>query len=220
MAKRLNLVGMTFGRLTFLQQAPDYICPNGKHRTQSVWLCVCGKTIVASNTNVARGNTRSCGCFMLDRVRAVLTKHGHNRVEHRTRTYRIWAGMKSRCTNPNNHKWADYGGRGIRVCDRWQDSFENFLADMGECPDGKCIDRLNNDGNYELGNCAWNTQKEQQRNKRNTRVFTVRGITDTLPALCERFGLSYDMVDQRMRVLKWPIEVALTQPRYQHRPIV
>lgn len=128
--------------------------------------------------------------------------------------------MKDRCYNPNNAKWANYGGRGIIVCARWLEAFENFLADMGECPSDKTIDRLNNDGNYEPGNCAYRTQTEQQRNKRNTRLLTAFGTTACLSELCDKFQVSYDMVEQRVRVLKWPVELALSQPRYVHRPRV
>jgi len=124
--------------------------------------------------------------------------------------------MKDRCCNPNNGKWKNYGGRGITVCARWMESFDNFLADMGVCPFGKSINRLNNDGNYEPGNCAWSTQKEQQRNKRNTRLFTVRGVTGCLVELCEKFNVPYEMVRQRVFVLHWPIEAAFNNPRYVH----
>jgi hypothetical protein len=95
--------------------------------------------------------------------------HGHARKGKQTGTYLSWKEMKKRCANPNQKYWKNYGGRGIRVCDRWLNSFENFLADMGERPEGTSIDRYpNNDGNYEPGNCRWATRKQQRANRRDS----------------------------------------------------
>lgn len=98
-----------------------------------------------------------------NRIRVI---HGHAPRTGITRTYRIWCAMRARCQYPSINGYADYGGRGITVCDRWREDFRNFLADMGECPPGLSIDRVDNDGNYEPGNCRWATSLEQRRNQR------------------------------------------------------
>lgn len=124
--------------------------------------------------------------------------HGRAKVGQRDPTYETWRGMRDRCSNPK-HKWfKNYGGRGIRVCDRWQ-KFENFLADMGERPKGKFIDRIRNPEGYQPGNCRWVTRSEQMRNTRVNKVFTVRGITACLAELCETFGVQYARVYRRIR---------------------
>src|SRR5450631_4281635 len=99
----------------------------------------------------------------------------------KTRTYKCWAYMKTRCLSPGNKDYWKYGGRGIMVCSRWLSSFYSFVEDMGECPSPMhSIDRINNDGNYESGNCRWATPKEQASNRRNNRIINVRGESHTI----------------------------------------
>jgi hypothetical protein len=126
------------------------------------WLCQCdcGKRCVVQANNLARGGTISCGCKKNE------ARHGHASRAKKDPTYETWVNMKQRCTNPGRLEYRYYGGRGIRVCERWSTSYETFLADMGPRPPRKTIDRINNDGNYEPGNCRWATQSEQVRNQR------------------------------------------------------
>lgn len=118
---------------------------------------------------------------------------------HKSSEYRIWCGLKSRCLNPNGKKWHRYGGRGITVCARWLESFENFLGDMGPRPSNRhTIERKDNDGNYEPNNCVWATNKQQSRNRSTNLRIEYRGVTRCLMDWCEILGLSYDTIKQRL----------------------
>jgi hypothetical protein len=114
----------------------------------------------------------------------------------RSPEYRIWVGMKNRCLNLNCENYADYGGRGITVCERWN-KFENFYADMGPRPNGTSINRIDNDGNYEPGNCHWATNKEQHRNKRSTVMIEWQGEKIALAELADRLGIKYQTLWKR-----------------------
>jgi len=157
-----NLVGETFGRLTVLKDS------GLRRRGGRVFecLCRCGKTALVPRIALVTGNTKSCGCYKWDVDRVRNLTHGHASNRQPSRTYRIWAGIVQRCTNPKNGNWPKYGGRGITICSRWRNSFEQFLADMGECPPGKSIDRLRNHLGYAPGNCRWATAKEQSENQK------------------------------------------------------
>lgn len=170
--------GDRFGRLVVTQ---DYRRPRAHDRIAV--RCDCGAVKSVMLGNLLR-NTRSCGCLVGDlnaeRGRARAT-HGHCRNGRSTRTYDTWTGILARCTNPNTKGYRNYGGRGIAVCDRWLD-FAAFLADMGERPEGKTLDRINPNGGYEPGNCRWATPKEQSANTRRARGLkgnpTVREMLD------------------------------------------
>lgn len=135
----------------------------------------------------------------------------------RTRAYKSWAKMKERCLNPKCREYAYYGGRGISVCSGWL-NFRNFYADMGECPPGRSIDRIDNDGNYEPENCRWADVKTQCRNRRSNVVLTFLGKTQTLIEWSEETGLSQSTLEHRVK-RGWSVERALTQPhRYDLEP--
>lgn len=156
-------VGAKFGRWTVVD--PDVGRSKSGNRLVRC-KCDCGNEGDVIAAKLKNGWSTSCGCFSADNQRELHVKHGLSK----TPTYNTWVKMRDRCQNQNCAKYADYGGRGITVCDRWQ-VFENFLADMGEKP-GKefSIDRINNDGNYEPGNCRWATAKEQANNRRVART--------------------------------------------------
>lgn len=134
-------------------------------------------------------------------------KHGHGAKGRESPTYQSWLGMVQRCTNPNSGKWARYGGRGITVCERWL-TFANFLADMGERPNGLFIERKNNDGNYEPGNCRWATRVEQARNTRLNHMLTHNGETLCLAGWAERAGIKQNTLKMRIR-RGWSVARAL-----------
>lgn len=125
-------------------------------------------------------------------------------------TYRIWASMIARCTNPSSHAFASYGGRGITVCERWR-SFPSFYKDMGDRPDGKSLERRENNGEYSPENCFWADRKTQNRNKRNNHLITLDGETCTIAEWAERCGLKYGTVHQRIRK-GWAPEAAIRTP--------
>lgn len=141
----------------------------------------------------------SCGCLAKEAVRDRNFKHGAAKRDKPTNTYYAWRAMIKRCENPKNASFALYGGRGIAVCERWRNSYKSFLEDNGECPKGFQIDRYpDKNGNYEPGNTRWATSKQNNRNRRDNKIVTVRGITGCLAELCERFDVPYSRTYQRM----------------------
>lgn len=129
--------------------------------SHSTYICKCKTVTVARDYDVKKGLVKSCGCLRNNTAKKIHTKHG----QIGSKTYLSWKAMKHRCNNPNAINYKYYGDRGIKVCKRWINSFENFYADMGKRPKGKTIDRINNDGNYTPSNCKWSTQKQQVYNR-------------------------------------------------------
>lgn len=206
MSRRMELTGMTFGRLTVLGF-------NGITETKKVstWLCqcACGNMRIARGSNLKSGITKSCGCLKTE-VNKSRSHHGMSK----TRTFRIWGGMLNRCHNKNSPLYENYGGRGIAVCERWK-SFNNFLADMGEVPKGLSIERLDNNANYCPENCVWADVKVQGRNRRTNRFITFNGQKQCLKAWSEQLGISHMALSSRLKI--WPIDRALTEKREVNR---
>jgi len=188
MPKPLNiqaLVGTRSGKLTLVGQG-NHI---GKHRAV-LCSCDCGKTTHIYLMHFRRGNTRSCGCLQKEVVAEKNRTHGKTK----TRAYKRWSWMISRATGKTDRKL--YFDRGIRVCERWL-SFENFYDDMGECPEGLSLDRINNNGNYEPINCRWASNHVQSRNRRNNVWVEFQGKSMCLTDAARAAGLSPGCVIQR-----------------------
>ena len=158
-------VGQIFGRLTVIGLNRK----DAKCRKYYDVHCKCGLDFVACGSSLKRGRTKSCGCLrrQVSKQQGYKNKtHGHSYIDSKASpTYGSWVSMKQRCLNPKMARYSDYGGRGITVCGRWL-KFENFLADMGERPENRSLDRIENDGNYEPSNCKWSTLSEQRNNRR------------------------------------------------------
>lgn len=180
-----------FTRITVLSQ---YREPGVKDKMANC-ICHCGKHFTASYSKVKLGQTRSCGCQGPAATVARLTTHG---LRH-TREYSSWCNMRDRCENPKCIAYPSYGGRGIKVCERWMSSAENFVADMGLCPRGLTLERIDVDGNYEPSNCRWATRLEQSRNKRNSIVVDYNGKRMNLADVADVAGVPYKNLRYRVK---------------------
>lgn len=168
MSRTKDLTGQKFNRLT----AISFVGKDSSNNTRWLFVCDCGKSIVCRGSEVSRGATKSCGCLVSERSKETNTSHNKSR----TRTYKTWISMRSRCNNPTDEFYEFYGGRGISVCAAWQASFDAFYADMGDQPDGLSIDRIDNNQGYFKENCRWATSETQQRNKRNSKYWFIDGV--------------------------------------------
>lgn len=195
--------GSRFGRLIVIGRDQD-----ARRRIKFICKCDCGATGSFQGTRLSMGVTKSCGCLKFDARKT----HGHASHGRLSPTYTSWSKMTERCTNPKQIGYVNYGGRGITVCSRWLQSFENFLADMGERPKGTTIDRYpNNDGNYEPGNCRWATKAEQTKSRRDSHLLTLGGRTMNVSEWSRHTGIPTATLHNRLRN-KWPVDKALSAP--------
>ncbi len=196
-----EMVGQRFGEWTVLS-----VCARRKIRLAV--RCSCGVERDVDAHSVVSGRSQRCrACSKaLAPVRAM--KHGHSARGKVTPEWNSWRGMVERCTNPKHESWESYGGRGIAVCERWLESFEAFLEDMGPRPARHTIDRKDNARGYEPGNCRWATHEEQARNRRSTRLITIGNETLCAEDWAKRNGVSPSAVYDRLR-RGWPAEKAV-----------
>lgn len=204
MTKRLELTGCVFGRLTVIEYA-------GNSRAgQSLWRCRCdcGKETVVLGRNLKGGVTSSCGCLLREQSSARITARNLTHGQTGTRLYKVRGEMRRRCENEHAQNYPLYGGRGVKVCERWL-KFEAFFEDMREgYARGLTLDRIDVNGGYCKENCRWVTAEEQAQNRRNT--ILIAGVS--LRKYCRDNGISYDMAYQRTR-RGWTAEDAVSLPR-------
>lgn len=200
MGKMVDLTGRTINRWFVVERIV------GVRGGKVMWLCQCqcGTRKLVRGSHLKAGISKGC-----HRCRAKL--HGHSRRGKRTKTYVCWKAMINRCSCEASIGWKHYGGRGIRVCDRWQGSFQNFLEDMGEMPPGLSIDRIDTNGGYNKDNCRWATKIEQANNCRSNVLLTYRNRTLSVAQWSRRLGVNSDSLRTRLR-LGWSVERTLNVP--------
>lgn len=208
MAKAINIAGQRFGRLTVIERVES-------PRAQAQWRCVCdcGKETVVRSQDLRNGHTKSCGCYGLE-VSVSHTPSFSTHKESRSRLYRVWIGMKGRCNNCKNKAYSYYGGRGIKVCQDWDESYALFRdwALANGYQENLTIDRIDVNGNYCHENCRWVSMKVQMNNTRANRRITLNGETKTMAEWSESTGLSYETI--RNRTIKGkPADEVLQMPK-------
>lgn len=210
MPNLIDISGVRFGRLLVI----------AKERQSTIrqvrWLCRCdcGTELHVLSISLRRKQTTSCGCFHREAFGAITRTHGKSS----TFEFQVWIGIRNRCMNPRTSRYADYGGRGIAVCDRWAASFEDFLADMGQAPSRQhSIDRIDNNAGYSPGNCQWATNFQQARNQRRNRYLTHCGETLCLKDWSVRTGIKERTIAKRLN-LGWTVDKAIGTPVRELRP--
>jgi hypothetical protein len=194
MAKLIDISGKTFERLTVV--GLSHLDKN----KSSYWLCkcVCGKDKVINKSSLIQGKSKSCGCLNQTHGEGGFIQ-GSN-LRNPTKEYSLWISIKGRCFNPKMKFFHRYGGRGITMCDRWKNSYEDFLEDVGRAPSSKhSLDRINVDGNYEPSNCKWATQKEQMNNTCRNRFIEWNGKKQTVIQWCEELNLNENKIRSRIK---------------------
>lgn len=200
MGKPADLKGVRFGYLVGVERVE-----NRGERTFWLFKCDCGNIKEMGIAGIMKGTVVSCGCYQRARISARTKIHGHCKGKDREKIspeYRAWRHAINRCHNPNVERYPLYGGRGIKVCDEWRNSFVEFLRHMGPKPVGMTLDRIDVNRGYEPGNCRWATVKEQARNKRNNVRVNFNGRDMTLKEFAELVGANYKKLSRIYRQLK------------------
>lgn len=195
MSKRIDITGITFNKWTVLK----YIGTNSRFQTLYKCKCECGSIRICLGSNIKNGLSKTCGCSW----KTAKVTHGMSK----TRIFKIWNNMRSRCSNPNRIDYRFYGGRGIKVCKRWH-KFENFYKDMGDGGKSKSLDRINNNKNYSKENCRWSTRLEQSQNLRSNRILKFEGKKYVASEAARVFNINYSTMMSRLR-RGWSIKNAI-----------
>ena len=234
MGKFVDLSGRRFGKLVVLERSEDHIRPNGRIEVRWKCVCDCGKETFSDSWSLTHGEKTSCGCSRHELLSAsmkrtherhpeiaknfkkMVTTHG----ESKTRLYKIWCGIKSRCNDPGCAGYKNYGGRGIKICSAWEKdflAFKEWALSHGydeSAPRGKCtIDRIDVNGEYSPENCRWVSQREQAQNKRTNHYITHNGETHSITEWGKILGINPNTIFSRAGWLGWPEEQALTNGR-------
>lgn len=164
-----------------------------------MWLCRCdcGTERAVHAASLLSGKSISCGCWQRDFLALEKPKHGHNRRGNQSLTYKSWRNMLRRCNDPKHGSYHNYGGRGIKVCEEWR-SFEVFLSDMGERPEGKTLDRIDGNKGYSKENCRWMDMREQANNRANNHLLTHNGETHTIAEWARILGVADGTIRARV----------------------
>jgi hypothetical protein len=202
MSRLIDFTGKRFGKLVAIKQV-------GKNKSgYQLWLCKCdcGGESVVNYHNLKNNHTQSCGCLRRERTIEANTIHGLRK----TRLYRIWHHMRERCYYPKEKRYAQYGGRGIIVCDEWKNDFQAFYAwaIANGYKEDLSIDRIDVNGNYEPSNCRWVSQKKQCNNTRRNHLITYKGKTQSLAEWCDELKLDYSKTSNRINMYHWSAERA------------
>jgi hypothetical protein len=206
MSRIKDITGQRFGRLVVLGLSKTRT-PSGEIKWDCI--CDCGNITAVTKRNLRSSHTKSCGCLLTNPSKQTSVTHGMTD----TVEYKTWESMKARCYNKNNRAYYNYGERGIIVCEEWRDSFINFYRDMGIKPKGLTLDRIDNNGNYEPGNCRWASDADQCKNRRSNINIKLYGQAGCLSDWCKYLEISYHAtISTRISKLKWPIACALWIP--------
>ena len=191
-----DLIGHKFGKLTVIKN----VGTNKRHNTLWLCKCECGNNKIVARDKLITGNTKSCGCLKKQHCSSLHKTHSLSN----TKIGYTWRGMKSRCYNPKNENYKNYGGRGIKVCDEWLNDFMNFYnwSINNGYKEDLSIDRINSDGNYEPNNCRWITWKEQTRNTRRNRMITYNNEAHCLAEWAEILGIDYCKLKNKINKTK------------------
>lgn len=200
MGKFLDLSGQMFGKWLVIQRVFKT-----KNRTHWLCQCSCGCHSLVDSSHLNNGRSTKCKkCHGKEAVKKRPLKHGQARHGIKSREYSCWSSMRTRCNNSCHEHWKYYGERGIKVCERWNE-FENFLNDMGKCPDRHTLDRVNVNGDYSPENCRWATPKQQGENKRNNVKFERDGIIKTKTQWAKDYGIPYTSFSRLIKKLGCPL---------------